>query len=161
MTSVYFFWIWTVAISFGVWVASRTRWKGLLFFLYRPLVLLGYSVATLSAVRLYLQQVLAGNTGTAMSLYFHQGYINPVVNILLSLDGNPLIRLIELPADFFVNPTTGCPTGPVAFILWWVMFTDLFLGNLFWLVVSSTWICLVKRKIKGPQEDEQHQSTQT
>ncbi len=78
MTSIYLFWSWTAGLSAAVFFASRSRWKRWLFALYRPLLLTGFSLATLFHARSYIDAVFDGKPDWAIGLHFEEVYINPL-----------------------------------------------------------------------------------
>jgi len=156
MTNICIFWVFIVAISAVVFVATGSRWEKPLHLLYRPLVLVGFSMAVLSGVRNYLHVVLAGNTDAAIGLDYFQALINPVVHGALAIGGGWAAQFVESP--LWGAPSLhlmGCPADSIAYALWWVMVADLFFGNLFWFIASSGWLSLAKRtKINGPTTPE-------
>ncbi len=77
-TSIYLFWSWIVGLSAVVFSVARSRWQRWLFFLYRPLLLTGFSLATLFHVRSYIDAVFDGKPDWAIGLYFEQLYVNPL-----------------------------------------------------------------------------------
>jgi hypothetical protein len=155
MTSLCVFWIWVIGLSAGVFLVSRTRSGRLFEMLYRPLILVGFSIAVLNGVRLYLGDVLTnGDSDVAILLHIYQTVLNPFVHTLIDLGGSWASRLVDLPlVDSQFHPAWRGNAASVAFALWEVMIEDLFLGSLFWFGASSAWLRITKiRHADGPYE---------
>jgi len=102
MKTVYTFWIWIFASSASVFIARGSKLERFSKSLFRPALLVGYSGCVLSGVRIYLHLVLSGNTDSAISLAYIQGFMNPVVHLLLGPTW--FACLVELPISNLPYP---------------------------------------------------------
>lgn len=150
MTGVYLFWAWVVVSSLAVLFAAHSRPGRWACRLYRPLLLVAFSLVTLAAVGRYLVHASWGKLDSAIGLWYLQALINPAVRMIV--ESEPLASLLYEPlAELRMGGGNRLGAG-VALVLWEVMAEDLFLGNLFWLGVGTLWLWFVRRRTEASEE---------
>jgi hypothetical protein len=151
MTGIYLFWTWVMVSSLTVYLVGRFRLGPWPSRLYRPLLVVAFSVTSLLATARYLSAALSGHTDYAIGFLFQQDLINPVVRLVV--ESTALGDLVYGPlSDVPMTARSNGIEGIVTLLLWEVMVEDLFLGTLFWLGVGTLWLRFVRRRT-GPFEN--------